>query len=64
MHHIVLKILRDVYILVFFSGTNHVLYKVLVSRLADVVRERMKANKKSDYSGVIINTCGWVQGID
>jgi len=42
-------------------GTNHVLYKVLVSRLADVVRERMKANKKSDYSGVIINTCGWVQ---
>merc|ERR1719422_1525574 len=21
----------------------------------------MKANKKSDYSGVIINTCGWVQ---
>ena len=42
-------------------GHNHVLYKVLVSRLADVVRERMKANRKADVSGVVINTCGWVQ---
>lgn len=30
-------------------------------RLADVVRERMKASRKADVSGVVINTCGWVQ---
>ena len=54
----------SIFLIFVVSGTNHVLYKVLVSRLADVVRERMKANKKSDYSGVIINTCGWVQGRD
>ena len=42
-------------------GHNHVLYKVLVSRLVDVARERMKANRKADVSGVVINTCGWVQ---
>jgi len=42
-------------------GHNNVLYKELVSRLADVVRERMKANRKADLSGVVINTCGWVQ---
>ena len=38
------------------------LYNQLVSRLADVVRERMKASRKTDISGVVINTCGWVQG--
>lgn len=42
-------------------GHNNVLYKELVSRLADVVRERMKASRKADVSGVVINTCGWVQ---
>lgn len=42
-------------------GHNNVLYKELVSRLADVVRERMKASRKADHSGVVINTCGWVQ---
>ena len=44
------------------AGQNHVLYNQLVSRLADVVRERMKASRKTDISGVVINTCGWVQG--
>jgi len=43
-------------------GHNPVLYNQLVSRLADVVRERLKANRKAETSGVIINTCGWVRG--
>jgi len=41
---------------------NLVLYNQLVSRIADVVRERMKNNKKAEASGVVINTCGWVRG--
>ena len=43
-------------------GTNHVLYNQLVSRLADVVRERMGKNRKAAVSGVVINTCGWIRG--
>ncbi|XP_059081029.1 protein CLP1 homolog [Tigriopus californicus] len=43
-------------------GHNSPLYNRLVSRMADVVRERLSANKKSEASGVIINTCGWVRG--
>lgn len=43
-------------------GHNSPLYNRLVSRMADVVRERLSANKKSEVSGVIINTCGWVRG--
>jgi len=43
-------------------GHNPVLYNQLVSRLADVVRERLTANRKADVSGVVINTCGWIRG--
>ena len=43
-------------------GQNHVLYNQLVSRLADVVRERMEKNRKAAVSGVVINTCGWIKG--
>ena len=43
-------------------GHNHVLYNQLVSRLADVVRERMEKNRKAAVSGVVINTCGWIRG--
>jgi len=43
-------------------GHNPVLYNQLVSRLADVVRERLAANRKADVSGVVINTCGWIRG--
>jgi len=43
-------------------GHNPVLYNQLVSRLADVVRERLKVNRKADVSGVVINTCGWIRG--
>jgi len=41
---------------------NLVLFNQLVSRIADVVRERISANKKAEVSGVVINTCGWVRG--
>ncbi len=43
-------------------GHNPPLYNKLVSRMADVVRERMAANRKVETSGVVINTCGWVRG--
>jgi len=43
-------------------GHNLVLFNQLVSRVADVVRDRMSVNKKAEHSGVIINTCGWVRG--
>ncbi|CAH0389272.1 unnamed protein product [Bemisia tabaci] len=40
---------------------NPSLYNMLVSRLAEVVQDRMQANKKANVSGVIINTCGWTK---
>ena len=43
-------------------GHNPALYNRLVSRMADVIRERLKVNRKSEVSGVVINTCGWVKG--
>jgi len=43
-------------------GHNPVLYNQLVSRLADVVRERLTSNRKAEVSGVVINTCGWIRG--
>ncbi len=43
-------------------GHNPPLYNMLVTRMADVVRERMSSNRKVEASGVVINTCGWVRG--
>ena len=43
-------------------GHNPVLYNQLVSRLADVVRERLAKNRRAEVSGVVINTCGWIRG--
>ncbi|KAJ8881351.1 hypothetical protein PR048_017832 [Dryococelus australis] len=43
------------------AGANVALYNMLVSRLSEVVSERMKANRKANASGVLINTCGWVK---
>ncbi|KAJ4439451.1 protein CLP1 homolog [Periplaneta americana] len=43
-------------------STNLALYNMLVSRLAEVISERMQANRKANASGAIINTCGWVKG--
>merc|ERR1719352_1008730 len=36
-------------------GHNPILYNQLVSRLADVVRERLAVNRKAEVSGVVIN---------
>ncbi|XP_053687675.1 protein CLP1 homolog [Sabethes cyaneus] len=41
---------------------NDVFYNVLISKLAETTLERLEANKKAKYSGMIINTCGWVKG--
>uniref|UniRef100_A0A0K2UR56 Protein CLP1 homolog n=1 Tax=Lepeophtheirus salmonis TaxID=72036 RepID=A0A0K2UR56_LEPSM len=43
-------------------GQNTKLYKLLVSKLSQVVRQRLDSNKKADASGIIINTCGWIRG--
>lgn len=42
-------------------GGNGKLFKVLVSKLADVTLERLRTNKRAKTSGIIINTCGWVK---
>ncbi len=39
--------------LLFILGHNVVLYNQLVSRMADVVRERIAANKKAEVSGTV-----------
>jgi polyribonucleotide 5'-hydroxyl-kinase len=44
------------------AGHNPILFNRLVSRLADVVRERTSASRKAEVGGVVINTCGWVRG--
>lgn len=41
---------------------NNELYKICVSTLADITLERLKEDKRTMASGVIINTCGWVKG--
>ena len=43
-------------------GENPPLFNKLVSRLADVVRERTSKSRKAQVGGVVINTCGWVRG--
>lgn len=41
---------------------NQPLYKMLITKLAEVTQLRLDSNKKAKYSGMIINTCGWVKG--
>ncbi|XP_004525577.1 protein CLP1 homolog [Ceratitis capitata] len=43
-------------------GSNNVLYKSTVSKMAEVTLESMNVNKRTKYSGIILNTCGWVKG--
>ncbi|XP_072038942.1 polyribonucleotide 5'-hydroxyl-kinase Clp1-like [Amphiura filiformis] len=43
-------------------GDNLKLYKILTSRLAEVFNQKCKNDQKSDVSGCVINTCGWVKG--
>jgi len=44
-------------------GKNVGLYKQQLARLAKDVDEHMGANKDSAAAGMIINTCGWVDGL-
>lgn len=41
---------------------NDAYYDILISKLAEVARERANANQHSKSSGIIVNTCGWVRG--
>lgn len=43
-------------------GDNDVLYQTVISKLAEVVLDALKTNKRAKVSGVVINTCGWVKG--
>lgn len=43
-------------------NSNPVLYNTIISRMADLVHQRMESNKKVKASGVIINTMGWIKG--
>ncbi|KAL3831762.1 hypothetical protein ACJMK2_023469 [Sinanodonta woodiana] len=43
-------------------ATNLKLYNILVSRIADVVNMKCDASKKTNLSGIIVNTGGWVRG--
>lgn len=41
---------------------NLQLYKLLIGRLAEVCADRLQAKKSAKYSGIVINTCGWIKG--
>ncbi|EGG21382.1 pre-mRNA cleavage complex subunit [Cavenderia fasciculata] len=42
---------------------NPTLFKALVSSLATSIEKRMETNEQARVSGVIINTCGWIDGL-
>lgn len=53
--------------LVYFHGhtapkDNIDLYKTLVSTLAEKVNQRLDRDADTKASGIIVNTCGWVDG--
>uniref|UniRef100_A0A023F4J3 Protein CLP1 homolog n=2 Tax=Triatoma infestans TaxID=30076 RepID=A0A023F4J3_TRIIF len=53
--------------LVYHFGHNSIqknvqVMNLIVSKMAEVVHERLQLNKKANTSGLIINTCGWVKG--
>lgn len=41
---------------------NNELYKICTTTLADITIERLKEDRRTMASGIIINTCGWVKG--
>ncbi|KAG1687795.1 Polyribonucleotide 5'-hydroxyl-kinase Clp1 [Nymphon striatum] len=43
-------------------GENLTLHNMLISRLAEVLVSKSESNRKTNMSGVVINTCGWVIG--
>ncbi|CAI6357074.1 unnamed protein product [Macrosiphum euphorbiae] len=43
-------------------GINSTLYNTLISRMAEVIHQQMDENPRINYSGLIINTFGWIKG--
>lgn len=41
---------------------NNEFYKICISTLAEITLERLKEDKRTMASGIIINTCGWIKG--
>lgn len=41
---------------------NTALFKMIMTKISECVKERMEVNKRTKASGVIINTCGWIKG--
>lgn len=41
---------------------NNELYKICVTTLAGITLDRLKEDKRTMASGIVINTCGWVKG--
>ncbi|KJE90532.1 cleavage/polyadenylation factor ia subunit clp1p [Capsaspora owczarzaki ATCC 30864] len=44
------------------SPDNHSLYKSIMGRIATAVTRRCQSDAHTRHSGVIINTCGWIEG--
>lgn len=44
-------------------GDNVELYNLLVTILSSHVKQRMDMDLDTKSSGIIINTCGWVEGV-
>ena len=42
--------------------SNDVLYKLIITRLAEVCNERLEKDHRIKHSGIIINSCGWTNG--
>ncbi|GFS36099.1 protein CLP1 homolog [Trichonephila inaurata madagascariensis] len=46
------------------SGYKTMLYCLLLKKLGETLRSGLRqTNKNTRYSGVIINTCGWIRGV-
>ena len=42
-------------------GENITLYNILIKTLSESVGLKLETEKKTKYSGIVINTCGWVK---
>lgn len=54
--------------LVYFSGDaapsrRSELFKHQISRLGDAIDRRMRISKQAGASGLVVNTCGWTEGL-
>jgi len=44
-------------------GSNPKLYRQKVDQLAEIIENRFKQQKEANAAGMIINTCGWTDGV-